>query len=89
MGLLYEEARGFADYMVFSIVIMKSDYANLVWPFTKCFTCILVDQHNDLSQRKNIEQAFIPNVKEGFKTARQRGNDGLGQPQFIRMVRIH
>jgi TNF receptor-associated factor 4 len=76
---------GYAGYMGVYLVLMKSDRdGTLPWPFTKRYTFVLVDQQDDLSQRQNIEKAFIPSGEEAFKRPTQRENRGGGRLQFVK-----
>ena len=82
---LNEALSGYAGYMGVYLVLMKSDRdGTLPWPFTKRYTFVLVDQQDDLSQRQNIEKAFIPSGEEEFKRPRQRENEGMGGRQFVK-----
>ncbi len=76
---------GYAGYMGVYIVLMKSDRdRTLVWPFAKRFTFVLVDQQDDLSQRQNIEHAFVPEGQEEFERPRQRENKlSFGFQNFV------
>jgi hypothetical protein len=76
---------GFTGYMGVYLVLMKSDRdAALPWPFTKRFTFVLVDQHDDLGQRQNIEHAIVPDEEKNFKRPRQRENTGCGSSEFVK-----
>ena len=76
---LNEAPRGYAGYMGVYIILMKSDRDGaLPWPFTKRLTFVLVDQQDDLSQRQDVRQSFIPSGPEAFRRPRQRENEGAG-----------
>ena len=76
---------GYAGYMCIFMVLMKGDRdAALPWPFTKRSTFILVDQQDDLIQRKNIEEAIVPKGEEQFRRPRQCENGGFGFGQFVK-----
>ena len=70
---LNEAPYGYAGYMGVYLVLMKSDRdVALSWPFMKHHTFVLIDQQDDLSQRKNISYAAVQNGKSEFKRPRQR-----------------
>ena len=76
---------GYAGYIGIYMVLMKSDRDwALSWPFTKRYTFTLIDQQDDLSQRKNIEEDVIPQGEENFERPRQLQNNGFGERQFAK-----
>jgi hypothetical protein len=82
---LNEGPRGDSGYMGVYICLMKSDRDGaLPWPFTKPYTFVLVDQQDDLSQRKNITYSAVPEGEINFKRPRQRENLGRGFSQFVK-----
>jgi hypothetical protein len=82
---LNQAPSGLAGYMGVYLILMKSDRdGTLPWPFTKRHTFVLVDQQDDPDQRQDIEVAFTPSGQEEFKRPRQRENEGMGKPQFVK-----
>jgi hypothetical protein len=82
---LNEAPSGYAGYMGVYMHLLKSDRdGDLPWPFTKCFTCILVDQEDNLSQRQNIEAELVPEGQKHFKRPRHRENEGWGLSDFVK-----
>ena len=82
---LNEGPGGDSGYMGMYLHLMKSDRDGaLPWPFTKCFTFVLVDQQDDLNQRQNINETTVPAGQTNFKRPRQRENNGWGIPRFVK-----
>ena len=82
---LNEAPRGYTGYMGVYLVLVKSNRDRaLAWPFTKRYTFVLVDQQDDLGQRENIEYAILPDEQEMFERPKQRENEAVGKPQFVK-----
>ncbi len=82
---LNQALRGYPGYMGVCIVLMKSDLdRTLVWPFTKRFTFVLVDQHDNFSRRQDVQKTIVPNKQAAFKRPWQRENEAWGKVQFVK-----
>ena len=80
-----EGSCGYSGYMGVYLALMKSDRdGELAWPFTKPYTFVLVDQQDNVSQRRNIEASIFPEGEKEFRRPRQRENEGWGEEQFVK-----
>lgn len=85
MVKLNEAPSGNPEHMSVYLVLVQSDRdATLTWPFTKCYTLVLVDRQDDLSQRQNIKVTMIPRGEEPFQRPWQRENKGAGITRFVK-----
>ena len=90
MVKLNEAPSGNPEHMGVYLVLVQSDRdATLTWPFTKCYTLVLVDQQDDLSQRQNIKFTMIPRGEEPFQRPWQRENKGAGIIRFVKHSTLH
>lgn len=81
---LNEAPSGHPGYMGVYMRLMKSDRdVILPWPFNKRFTLVLLDQQDDLSQRKNIERTATPAKKKTFERPEGLENKGEGWQKFV------
>ena len=89
---LNEELSGFSGFMGVYIHLLRGDQDGfLPWPFAKCYTFILVDKHDVLSLRQNIEFEITPEGQREFTrpSRREPENEGWGETEFVKHSTLH
>ena len=82
---LNEGPYGNTGYMGIYLHLMKSDRdGSLPWPFAKRYTFLLVDQQDDLRQRQDIRETYVPQGETNFSRPQQQENVGRGYIRFVK-----
>jgi hypothetical protein len=84
-----EASSGYAGYMGIYLILMKSDQDGaLTWPFNKRFTFVLVDQQDDVGQRKSIKATLVPKGEGAFMKPHEDENEGYGYQNFVQYLTL-
>ncbi len=81
---LYGDGSGKGSHISLFIVIMKSEYDDLLaWPFQHKITLTLINQDHPLSPEQSTTHRFIPNAESSsFKKPDDTFNVASGFPEF-------
>ena len=69
------------------VVLMKGEYDEILpWPFSKKITVTIIDQNEDLKERKNITKYLSPNehVRESIFSGRSTSDDTEPSGEILR-----